>query len=55
MDTNELLIGIAAFAASYYFLRYFLISRKMKESNNYQKEVLDVLNNEEYKVKGRFD
>ena len=45
--------AFAAIVASFFLQRFLM--RKQTKLPNYQQEVLDILNKEEYKVKGRFE
>ncbi|MBW3003118.1 hypothetical protein KY328_03585 [Candidatus Woesearchaeota archaeon] len=53
MDYN-LLIGIGAFLATYYTMRY-LFFRRAKKVIDVEKDLSRILDNDEYKVKGRFE
>lgn len=47
------LIGMVVLATAYVFFRFFVGSRKPVDV--YEQQLEQVLNSEEYKVKGRFD
>lgn len=53
MDYN-LIIGIIAFLVSYYVIKYLLF-KKIEKNLKYEQEIAKILNNEDCKVKGRFE
>ena len=50
----NILIGIGAFLASYHVIRYFFL-RRIQKVVDVDKELATILNNDKYKVKGRFE
>ncbi|MBW3015482.1 hypothetical protein KY330_03610 [Candidatus Woesearchaeota archaeon] len=53
MEEN-IIIGIAVFFIAYFIFRYLMLKR-LKPVINYNQEILNVLNNEDNKVRGRFE
>ena len=51
---KDIIAGVVAFLVSYYILKYFLMKRQRKV-DAYEKELVKVLNDDEFKVKGRFE
>jgi uncharacterized membrane protein (DUF485 family) len=51
---NNIIIGIASFIIAYIVIKLY-IYRNLYKSSDYERQIVDILNKDEHKVKGRFE